>query len=370
MDSNTSPRVDQSPHPDNQDTPRSSGAHEPGSSGSGSSPACAGAPAAARGEMQRLTHSRLACFRTCPRKHYLRYELGLRPEETSQALRVGSAFHAALEADDNGDDPATVIADSLTCEYDVALVMAMFARHRARYTEDSLKPVAAELPFDLPLANPATGRATSVWRLAGVIDRIVELPDGRTALMEYKTTSRDISPGSDYWLRLHMDPQLSIYVLAARALGYEIDTILYDVTRRPMLKPLKATPEDKRKYNKKTGELYRGQREEDEAPVEFLGRVAMDIDSRPDHYFARIEIARLEADLKACANEIWQQQLAIRNSQNAGHFWRNPGACFQPFSCEYLPICQHSDLDHSTPIGFVRCTDIHPELSRDASLAS
>ena len=35
---------------------------------------------------QTLTHSRLACFRACPRKHYLRYEIGIRREITSQPL--------------------------------------------------------------------------------------------------------------------------------------------------------------------------------------------------------------------------------------------------------------------------------------------
>ena len=34
-------------------------------------------------------------------------------------------------------------------------------------------PVASELAFDLPLVNPATGAATPIWRVAGVIDRIV-----------------------------------------------------------------------------------------------------------------------------------------------------------------------------------------------------
>ncbi len=50
------------------------------------------------------------------------------------------------------------------------------------------------IPFDIALVNPETGRPSTNWRLAGVIDRIVRLPDGRLALMEYKTTSRDFAP--------------------------------------------------------------------------------------------------------------------------------------------------------------------------------
>ena len=187
---------------------------------------------------QLLTHSRLACFRACPRRHYLRYELGLRPEDTGFVLRVGSGFHRALEALDKGEDPELAIAEGLDDPFDLALVAAMFDGHRRRWGESGLVPVASELAFDLPLVNPATGAATPIWRVAGVIDRIVEMPDGRLALMEYKTTSRDFAPGADYWLRLHLDPQLSLYLIAARELGHDVETILYDVTRRPALRPL------------------------------------------------------------------------------------------------------------------------------------
>jgi RecB family exonuclease len=334
----------------------------------GSSAACAESPEAGCGGPQLLTHSRLSCFRACPRKHYIRYELGIRPDRDGDALRIGSAFHAALEAADTGADPAAVVEAGLDDPYDVAMVAAMFQAHQDRYADDRLEPVAAEQEFARHLTNPETGRPTSVWRLGGKIDRIVRLADGRLALMEYKTTSRDFSPGADYWLRLHMDQQLSLYILAARDLGYDIDTILYDVTRRPALRPLRATPPEKRKY-KKDGSLYANQREEDEAPEDYATRIAADIAERPEHYFARIEIARLEQDLQACAAEVWQQQLAIRNAQKTGHWYRNPGACFSPFQCEYLPICMNSDLETATPDGYLRSDVIHPELAGDAELA-
>lgn len=342
-----------------------SGAPKQGPQVRDGSPASAGAPAAARGL---LTHSRLSCFRACPRKHYIRYELGIRPAETGFALRVGSAFHAALEASDKGFDPGAAIDQRLDDDYDVAMVAAMFAGHQARYAGQRVEPVASELAFDIPLVNPDTGRSTPIFRLAGVIDRIVELPGGRLALMEYKTTSRDFAPGADYWLRLHMDQQLSIYIIAARWLGYEIDTILYDVTRRPAMRPLRATPEESRKY-KKDGTLYASQRDRDETPEEYAARISGDIAFRPEYYFARIEIARLAQDIDACAAEIWQQQQTIRSMQHAGAWYRNPGACFAPFACEYLPICQRDDLAESTPLGFVRADDVHPELTGDATLA-
>ena len=316
--------------------------------------------------LQRLSHSRASCFRACPRKHYLAYELGLRPMDKSLALKVGAAFHEAHEAIDRDQDVEQAIAAHVEDLHDLAMVAAMLDGHLRRWMDDRFEVVATELPFDMALVNPATGRPSPVWRLAGKIDRIVRLRDGRLALMERKTTSQDFSPGGDYWVKLHLDQQLSIYILAAREMGYDIATVLYDVTRRPALRPLKATPEDKRKY-KANGVLYANQRDRDETPEEFAARIAADIAAKPDHYFARIEIARLEQDLDGCRSEIWMQQLTIRAMQRAGHWFRNPGSCFTPFPCDYLTICQNRDLETVTPPGFVQVEDVHPELATEAA---
>ena len=326
---------------------------------------------------QRLTHSRLATFRACPRRHYLRYELGLRQEERGFAMRVGTAFHAALEAIDKGEDPGAAIEPHMEDAYDLAVVAAMVQGHIDRWGGDPLEPLASELEFHLPLRNPATGAKTSVWTMDGVIDRIVRLPDGRIALQEYKTTTRDFSPGAEYWLALHLDQQLSIYVLAARELGFDVSTVLYDVTRRPLLQPKKATPVEERKYTSKAskrggvefpaGSLYANQRESDETPEEFTARITEAIDADPMKYFARIEIARLDQDLEACASEIWIQQRTLRTSQKEGGWYRNPGACFAPFKCSFADICQHHDLEHETPEGYVRDENVHAELSAIAS---
>ena len=329
---------------------------------------------------QTLTHSRLACFRACPRKHYLRYEVGLRREETSQPLRVGSGFHAALDAQSKGLDVETVIDAEMEDPYEKALVAAMFLTHHEQWQGQDLEVVASELPFDLPIVNPETGAPTPIWRKQGVIDRIVKLPDGRLALMENKTTTRDFGPGEDYWVRLHLDPQLSIYVIAAREMGYEVETVLYDVMRRPLHRPKLATPLEKRKFKKRTKAqvedelpeddltlLYANQRLEDEAPEDFAARLGETIREDPHRYFARIEIARLEQDLEDCRHEMWQQQKAVREAQKMERWYRNPGACFEPFRCDYLDVCQNRDLETWTPDGFARVEDRHPELSVHAT---
>ena len=108
-------------------------------------------------------------------------------------------FHALLEAADKGTDTTTII-DQLEDAYERELVLAMLDGHLRRHVEDekAVIPQASELEFDIPLINPDTGKATQVWRFCGKIDRIVRIVEGRLAIMEYKTTSRDFSPGAEY----------------------------------------------------------------------------------------------------------------------------------------------------------------------------
>lgn len=335
-------------------------------------------------ETQLLTHSRLGCFRACHRRDYLRYELGVRPDRDSFTIRVGKAFAGAVEAASKGLDVAAAMEACVEDPYDLALVAAMFDGHTRRWADEPVEHVEAELPFNLPLVNPDTGKPTTVWRLGGKVDRIVRLPDGRLAVMEYKTTSKDFGPGEDYWTRLHLDTQLSIYVMAVRELGFDVSTILYDVTRRPALRP-SAVPlvdeqgskivldsagqrvrtKDGKKW-RETGDSSLGYvlQTRPETPEEFTARVAAAMAADPQKHFARIEIARLDQDLAECARDVWAQQLEMREAQRSGRFYKNPDACFgQGFKCDYVGICHRHDLETVTPEGFVRVTEMHPELA-------
>ena len=304
-----------------------------------------------------LTHSRMRTYRACPRRHFLAYELGLRRIRKSTALNIGSAFHAALDAKAKGRDP---VLDEMD-EYDLAVTAAMITVH------DEVMPplamVASELAFDLPLVNWSTGRPSRIWRWGGVIDGIALLDSGVLALVERKTTSRDISPGNDYWLNVMRDQQISQYVLAARALGWDVRTVLYDVVRRPLYRPKLATPPEARKY-RKDGQLYASQREVAETPEEYAHRMAEVMRADQDKYLQRIEIPRLTRELDATAEDQWIVQKMIRRSQLDSEWPRNPQSCVTPFRCDFLDVCDRSDLDTETPDGFERLEDIHPEITQ------
>ena len=56
-------------------------------------------------------------------------------------------------------------------------------------------------------------------------------------LLETKTSSEDLSPGSTFWKRTILDPQLSLYLPAIRKLGHDPRGCIYDVLRKPDQRP-------------------------------------------------------------------------------------------------------------------------------------
>lgn len=343
-----------------------------------------------------LTNSSLSTFRSCNRKYFLKYVRALRTIGDDFAPRVGTAFHRCREAHDKGEDVGSVLEPLLQDPFDLALVAAMDEGYRARWANEPLEVVATEQVFEIPLRNPDTGAPTPNWKLGGKIDRIVKLPDGRLALQEYKSTSRDFSPGKDYWVRLHLDPQLSLYVVAARALGFDVQTILYDVTRRPGQRPSQVPlvdpdgvkivhgPDGQRVRTKdgkkwrETGDSAQGfvLQTRPETPEEFAGRVAQAIDADPGHHFARIEIARLEQDLDEALRDVWRTQTVIRGCEleearlegmgrKPSSAWaKNPDGCMgNGFTCEFLALCQSGFVGERIPDGFRQADEVHEELA-------
>jgi hypothetical protein len=324
--------------------------------------------------------------------------MGLRPIRESMPLRLGAAFHlgaellapvfeaAAQRAPEESAEPVENKAceairratqsystvpywcqDLLEWAVERVTVERLLHAYFLRYQGDGLKTIATEQEFCLPLINPETGADSPLWRLAGKIDRIVQLPDGRLAVLETKTSSSSLDDGSDYWARLRLDSQISLYYYAARQLGYEVQTVLYDVVRKPLIDVMRATPLEKRKFTK-DGRLYANQRDRDETPDEFAERLTSDIAARPEFYFARKEIPRLEADLAEAQAEWWQQAHLLRECQRTGRWFRNTQSCLQPFRCEYCEICfTGARPEESIPTGFRRVENVHPELRGESS---
>lgn len=279
------------------------------------------------------------CFRSCPRLYRYQFVDGYRPAQTPDALSFGLFWHELLE---QYRSVAVVKPDSPrppADEHMVAKAMAMFAGYKVRWERDSLTILATEVPYTVPLVNPATGRQSQIWQHQGRIDAIARDCDGKLCVVEYKTTSEDIGAGAPYWAKLRLDQQVSNYFNGARALGYEVERCLYDVARKPAIRPYVATPEDKRKYTK-DGKLYAAQHEYDESPDAFFDRCVVEIADNPDRYYARAEVVRLEGESEEAAFDLWQTAKMIRESERAGRWPRNPEACNHwGRECSFFGVC-------------------------------
>ena len=163
---------------------------------------------------------------------------------------MGSAFHAALEVvKQNGESRSTdgptaavfnyynLLDNALDLDYEKFTVAALVNGYIWRWSNAPLAIVASEQSFELPLRNPETGASSRRFLLAGKTDGICRLEDTRLAVLEHKLQSDSLDSDSDFRRRLLMDPQISLYVHAARLLGHDVSTVLYDVTRKPTIKP-------------------------------------------------------------------------------------------------------------------------------------
>ena len=295
-----------------------------------------------------LSNSELRTWRLCARRHHFQYRKLRRPRKVHAALTFGTLWHLGLEhwwvapKDERLSAGLAALRSSPGADpYQLALCEVLLIAYTALYGEQTIKTVCVEKRFEVPLVNPETGAASRTYVIGGKFDGIGEEESGRLVVVEHKSTGADIEEGSLYWKKVQsLDSQVSVYVSGAKAAGYAVEACLYDVVRKPGIKPLRATPVESRKFTK-AGALYANQREADETPAEYAQRVADDIVERPARYFARGEIVRLEADERDHAYDTWQQARMMREAELAGYAPKNPDSCSAFGGCPYLPVCSN-----------------------------
>lgn len=322
-----------------------------------------------------LTASRLRTARACRRLHFYRYGLGIRSAVDQVNLRFGTLMHRALELWWKGwqlpeEQRLTVALAAIKAEdpYEAAKARVMMIGYHLRWSAELeyFEVLGVEVKFEVELRNPATGAASRTWRLAGKVDVLVrDIRTRQKRLIEHKTSAEDLSPGSNYFKRLRIDGQVSVYFEGARSLGHDVADCIYDVLGKPSHRPLKATPEESRKYTK-GGQLYAAQRDRDETPEEYEARIGAAVAEAPEKYFVRVEVVRLEEEMKDALLDVWQLGQELREAELAGRKPKNPEHCITIFgTCSFFPVCTgEASLDDTTL--FQRIEDVHPELSQEA----
>lgn len=328
-----------------------------------------------------LTTSATRTFRACPRLYWFTYEQGYRPIYVDPNRRFGTLGHFGLEAwwttrMQRPTEPESWLAAALQAltdsdtgqgdAFELARAEVLLVGYHARWAEEPMEVLAVEREFTAPLVNPATGAASRTWGFAGKIDAIVRLPDGEVWAVEHKTSSEDFSDGSDYRTRLLLDPQVSNYLAGARTLGFEVKGCLYDVIGKPAQRPKKKVAEVKmtKGSKKEPPRPCANQQLEDETVDEYRERVAAVVAERPDDFFSRFKVVRLEHEAREAAFDIWQAGVQIREARNDVVWPRNPDVCKRyGRSCDFLGVCT-GQADVNDPTRFRVATSTHEELSK------
>ncbi len=366
-----------------------------------------------------LTHSQMQCAKTCFRKHQFSYIDGFRPDTSHQVLRFGQAFHIGLdvykdsckdghakdlaitaaftaydESKPAGMDAERQLAWQVEREQLIELLNGYFWRWKEM--DKGIETIASEMQFELPITNPETGRSSRTYTVAGKVDGIIRLADGRRALIEHKTCghNKDISPTSDLWKQLRIDSQISLYMNSVNQMGYDVEVIVYDVIRKPGISPKKLTQADTKAFIE-TGE-YCGQMFEvleareplpgctrfvvdevaaesepgkkegtftiRETPDMYAVRLRQDIGDRPDFYFVRREIPRTKYDLEESRQDVWHMAKLLGDCTRHGRWPRNSGQCTLFGRCPYFDLCTDGFDPETVPAGFIKVDNVHQEL--------
>lgn len=400
--------------------------------------------------LELISHSEIQCHQRCPREHHFRYRLRRRPVVEEAPLVFGKIVDESLTAWWEAGPlhgrvamlaklDELIIAETVRVAkggrprfdmFDVVKARALLIGYDARWANEPYEVIRVQPMFKTAVINPDTGRPSNTFELGGKLD--VLLRDVRTAeiaIVETKTTSDDISSTSSYWHTVSStDPQVSTYYKGARAILSEMGIkdeparCIYDVIRKPTIKPYRATPPESRKFTEPKkkkclickqkkppsaaphtfevkngdhvlvdkpdaipgaaffgedrvifevtcldgeivtdpgGKLYANLRDRDETPEEYYLRLLTDIRDRPEFYYARGDVVRLEQDEIEHSHDLWHQARIMREMELAKRAPRHLGSCkrFGRF-CNYFPVCSRLTTIETFPIA----EDKHEEL--------
>jgi len=191
---------------------------------------------------RKLSHTSLASFRRCKMRYKWSYINNYDPLP-SRGQMVGSVGHAALgmwyKMLADGADPNDAEAESINSAseklmeyeeqhgYEMPDIWDDTSVVLLRYYDWALKNDDFKLAYtgDVPMVEYEFELKVGEFTLIGYIDGIVERNNGTLWVLEHKF-NKTVQTG-----HLDLDPQVSIYMMAARALGLDVRGALYNVVR-------------------------------------------------------------------------------------------------------------------------------------------
>lgn len=289
----------------------------------------------------KLTTSELRTYQRCREEHRWRYVRRMVPTAPpSTALGLGTAIHAGLEVwwRTGSETPHLMLEAYARSARAVELDPYETVRGEVMLSRYHLQWRWEQSAYIVRGVEEAFARPRTWGEFGGKLDALVETSviPRQLLVVEHKTTSDEVTPGSDYWRKLSVDNQLANYLIASGA-----DGVLWDAIRKPSLRPGRATPVEQRR-RRKDGALYAGQREEDEPLDDWRRRLEEAYDAEPGTWFGRQLIRRTSAELVTAGRHLDELASDALRSYAAPEVSqpRNQEACTRyGRPCDYQALC-------------------------------
>lgn len=254
-----------------------------------------------------------------------------------------------------------------------AKVIGLLKGYAHRWNDNLYRIDEVESVLTSDLYNPETNRKSRSFTIAGKLDvRATEIATGQRLIFDHKTTSDDIAdPASDYWRKLVVEGQPSHYFLLEWLNGERIDRAVWNCIKRPGISPKAVAKKDAESFLRDyeycgtkfdENEVERFVFDYRETNSMYMARLTADCSfDRPEFYFQRRSVPRLESEIRDHALDLWDHAQSILNMRQNERYPRISAACMLHNSpCTYLGLCSGHDTQDS---GKWQKKDwVHPEL--------
>lgn len=250
------------------------------------------------------SHSKINCFKQCPKMFEYKYVMGLTPIEENNAFAIGKGFHKCIEL--NSVDKALEWMDendsfmSEQSETDKVIAAAMgeaFLKKYPNHNEGNIEHEAYRI-YDLP-----NGETVQLY-----LDALVNTPDGYI-IREYKTSSR---VDDTYLAKLDFNDQISRYwSIMEKILDKPILYVEYYIAKKPLLRQKK-----------------------DESIIQYRNRLVERLLEEDNIIYKKIDRTKEQLD-EAYEDFIYD----IDTIKNTTRYTKNLSACSTFGTCPYIQLC-------------------------------
>lgn len=283
-------------------------------------------------EMPRLSHSLRNKYKECPRKVYFQYVAGIEPKaETGIARAIGTNFHVSLEMLRKGDKSLKQCVQAGVDMLAGDLIDLKVAGH------ESMKCIAQLEAYLVGYLAHFGNQAVHNWAIEikiesgadkGYVDAIFQHEDGKTWVIEDKTTS--IFSG-DQEAALVLDDQLLTYAVMLDDLGHDVGGFIYRQTKKTRTYPRK-----------------------DETIEQYRDRLVEEYTTNHEKYYRQFEVKFSQQDIHSYRdekNEINNRiEIDFIRSKGLQSWNRNSQACIGKFgTCDYLGLCSGQTTEAYKP---------------------